>query len=91
MQMREMILSVSMTAIAAGLFRMLIPDNCFKKQIAFLAAGIPLKSQYATARSAPSISACLMESGAVCPKMAGLPELILSTFVPAFSISIALR
>ena len=38
MQMREMILSVSMTAIAAGLFRMLIPDNCFKKQIAFLAA-----------------------------------------------------
>lgn len=36
--MQEMVLSVSLVAIAAGLFRMLIPDSTFKKQIAFLVA-----------------------------------------------------
>lgn len=36
--MQEMVLNVSLVAIAAGLFRMLIPDNSFKKQIAFLVA-----------------------------------------------------
>ena len=36
--MQEMVLNVSLVAIAAGLFRMLIPDSTFKKQIAFLVA-----------------------------------------------------
>ena len=36
--MRETILSIALTAIAAGIFKLLMPDSSFKKQIAFLTA-----------------------------------------------------
>ena len=36
--MREMILNISLVAIATAIFRMIMPDSSLKKQIAFLAA-----------------------------------------------------
>jgi phenylpyruvate tautomerase PptA (4-oxalocrotonate tautomerase family) len=36
--MREILLNISLVAIAAALFRMLVPENSFKKQISFLVA-----------------------------------------------------
>ena len=36
--MREILLNISLVAIASALFKMLIPENSFKKQIGFLVA-----------------------------------------------------
>ena len=66
--MKETVLEIALAAIATGIFKLLLPDSSFKKQIAFLTACFFLLSCISFVRNSTwdfsQISASLRQEGA---------------------------
>ncbi len=65
--MKEALLGIALTAVATGVFKLLIPDSSFKKQIAFLTACffvLSIASFFTEAVDLSDISLSLSDKGA---------------------------